>query len=256
MREDMDKVLVESPRSGRGRAAAHQGSRRQYRQRLDRDGESAPQHLGMRRDALDRKHFGEHLSPLYRYLRQQVNRPWNKVYGELCAQLDRRNVIQAHLFQHIDDKVAVDTLWHEGDVWVRRWRELVRVGETRVDLFVHPRTGILLPNRGRALVQQRERAQQQAKAACAQADRRVGLPGMAADCQWHRVDGVWYAVTLAPLDPSPQAASVYDVLLKRLVDGRQRDLLRRQYGCPSRYATAKRQLASAALRAHGLVGGA
>jgi len=47
--------------------------------------------------------------PLYRYLRQQVNRSWAKVYGELCAQLDRRSVVQAHLFQHIEDKVAIET---------------------------------------------------------------------------------------------------------------------------------------------------
>ncbi|MBX3604340.1 MAG: hypothetical protein KF788_03670 [Piscinibacter sp.] len=89
MRDDMSKVLVESPRGGRAWARALAGRRRQRRNRLDRDGEGAPQRAGMRRDPEVCKHFGEHLAPLYRYLRQQVHRPWTKVYGELCAALDR-----------------------------------------------------------------------------------------------------------------------------------------------------------------------
>lgn len=253
MREDMDKVLVESPRRGRAHAAALRGTRRQRRERLDRDGESAPQRLGMRLD--DNKHFGEHLSPLYRYLRQQLNRPWSKVYGELCAQLDRRGVVQAHLFQHLTDKVAVQTQWRDGEVWTYRWRELVPIGESRAEMFVHPRTGILLPNRARQMVQQRQNEHREAEAAQAQEHRRSGLPGMAPETQWQRVDGIWYEVTLAPLDLSAKARPVFDVLLKRLVDVRQRQLLSRQYGCPARYATAKRQLGSAALRSHGLTGG-
>jgi hypothetical protein len=49
VRADMSKVLVESPREGRGRARAHEGQRRRVRQRADRDGESAPQRFGMQR---------------------------------------------------------------------------------------------------------------------------------------------------------------------------------------------------------------
>jgi hypothetical protein len=97
----------------------------------------------MRRDALSRRHFGEHLGPLYRYLRQQVHRPWAKVYGELCAALDRRGVVQARLFQHIDDRVDGETVWQDGEVWVRNWRGLVPLKESRAELFVHLRTGIL-----------------------------------------------------------------------------------------------------------------
>ena len=158
MRADMDKVLVESPRSGRRFAEAVKGQRRRRREQLDPDGEGGPRHQGMRRDGV--KRFGEHLGPLYRYLRAQVNRPWDKVYGELCAQLDRRSVVQQHLFEHLHDRVAVDTVWIDGQVWWRgRWRALTPLRESRVELYVHPRTGLLLLNRGRlAAAQQARRA--------------------------------------------------------------------------------------------------
>jgi hypothetical protein len=255
VRADMSKVLVESPREGRGRARAHEGQRRRLRQRADRDGECAPQRFGMQRDITSHKHFGEHLGPLYRYLRQQVNRPWAKVYGELCANLDRRSVVQAHLFQHIGDKVEVDTVWQDDTVWVRNWRGLVPLKDSRAELFVHPRTGILLPNRARVIEVQRQRKERSEKAAQAHPDRRAGLPGMAADCQWQRIDGLWFEVKLAALDVRDDKTRVYDLVLKRYVSGRDRALLRATHGCAWRYAAAKRQLDRATLREHGLVGG-
>lgn len=255
MRKDMSKVLVESPRSGRAQARALEGSRRQQRNRLDPDGEGAPSRIGIRRDAIARKHFGEHLGPLYRYLRQQVDRPWAKVYGELCSELDRRSVVQAHLFQHIKDKVAIETVWRDGAVWTRTWRGLQPIAESRADLFVHPRAGILLPNRARVIAVQRQRQERAASASRPHPDRRIGLAGVAPDRQWHRIDGIWYEIALGALDASGAGSPVYDVVLKRVVDSRQRELLRARYGQPNLYAVGKRQLGSAALRAHGLHAG-
>ncbi len=153
MRDDMSKVLVESLRMGRGSAHAQIGSRRLERNRLDVDDEGAKARFGMKQNGC--KHFGEHLGPLYRYLRAQVNRPWRKVYGELCTQLNRRNVVQNHLFQHIDDRVAINTVWLDGQVWVRSRRGLEPLNERHEAMLVHPRTGILLVNRHRATVAQR-----------------------------------------------------------------------------------------------------
>lgn len=252
MRDDMSKVLVESPRSGRSWASALDGSRRQRRDRLDRDGESAPQRIGMRRDALSRKHFGEHLGPLFRYLRQQIHRPWAKVYGELCAQLDRRSVVQAHLFQHIRDQVDIETVWHDDQVWVRNWRGLVPLKQSRAELFVHPRTGILLPNRARVIEAQRRRKERQVALAQGHPDRRTGLPGMASNCQWERINGLWYEVGLAALDASDVKKVVYDVVLKRNVSICHRELLHAAHGRSGCYAFAKRQLDRRTLRRHGL----
>jgi hypothetical protein len=257
VRADMSKVLVESPRIGRARARAHEGRRRQLRQRPDRDGECAPQRLGMQRDIrAAHKHFGEHLGPLHRYLRQQVHRPWAKVYGELCAGLDRRSVVQAHLFQHIGDKVDVDTVWQDDAVWVRGWRgRLMPLKDSHAELFVHPRTGILLPNRARVNEVQRQRHERLRKEAQAHPDRRSGLPGMAADTQWHRINGLWFEVKLAEWDASDDKPTVYDVVLQRKVSSRDRQVLRATYGHSGCRAIAKRQLDRATLREHCLAGG-
>src|SRR6185437_7346824 len=85
MRSDMYKVIVERPRSGkRTRPAA-------LRLRNDLDG---PMRLGMRAcyDYLD---LNENLQPLRRYLRAQLGRPWDKVYSEICARIDRRNTVSS-----------------------------------------------------------------------------------------------------------------------------------------------------------------
>ena len=252
MREDMSKVLVESPRVGRGEARAHEGSRRRRRDRLDRHGEGAPQRMGMRRDAVERKHFGEHLGPLYRYLRAQVNRSWSKVYGELCAGLDRRNVVQAHLFQHLDAKVTTDAVWLDDAVWVRTSWGLLPLAESWVELYVHPRTGILLPNRARVIAAHRRREAREAEAQAPHPDRRSALPGMAPDCQWHRIEGIWYEVRLGALDANESGTCIYDVVLRRPVNGTQRRLLHATYGQGGCCGIAKRQLGGPELRRHGL----
>jgi hypothetical protein len=249
MREDIGKVLVEEPRHGRAQARALQGSRRKLRHRLDPDGEGGPVHVGMRRDAIARKHFGEHLGPLYRYLRQQVNRPWDKVYGELCGALDRRNVVQNHLFQHIGDRVALETVLVDGEVRVRGWRGTEPLGQTRYEMYVHPRTGILLVNRAREKAAHQRRLDRMATAREPAADRRVDIPGLAPDRQWHRIDGIWYEVRLQPLSGEELA---YDLVLKRPVSILNRSVLEQRYGHSDRYAAAKRQLDSRTLARHRL----
>jgi len=249
MREDMDKVLVESARSGRAFAPAIAGSRRKKRNAIDADGEGGPQRLSMK---LDRnKHFGEHLGPLYRYLRKQVNRPWSKVYGELCANLDKRNVMQAHLFQHIHDRVEVDTLWHDDEVYVRQWRGVVPLAQSRAPMYVHPRSGILLINRVGEIERRRKKAAQWQERFGPKEERH--LPhGWGSDIQWHRIDGIWYEIALGILDTSQVGPCAYDVIMKRIVDYRSRDLLSARYGAANRYASSKRQIDGRRLRAHGL----
>lgn len=248
MREDMSKVLVEEPRWGRAFARTMKGKRRQNRQRVDADGEGAPVHLGMKRDGGGQKWFGEHLGPLRRYLRQQVNRPWSKVYGELCAALDKRSVVQAHLFQHIRDTVEHETLWQQGEVWCHNWRGLVPIAESRAELFVHPLTGIVLVNRKRQQAQREAKAAKAANAQAPLAERREGQPGIAPGCQWHRVDGQWYEVRLGTLDPCDRKAKAYDLLLRREVGHGHRLELKERYGRGDAYAMHKRQLGHRELR--------
>jgi hypothetical protein len=104
MREDMDKVIVERPRLGGGRGRSG---------RPPRDLEDQPRFLGMRRQAKltgDFKTLNENLAPLRRYLGRQVGRPWNKVYGEISARIDRSNAVQAHVLTHLDQMIH-RTVW-------------------------------------------------------------------------------------------------------------------------------------------------
>lgn len=130
MRSDMHKVIVERPRCGRSRAEpVKTGGPVAVRSAVEEqdDFDSGPK----RAPRFDKdKYFNEHLGPLKRFLNRQVGRPWDKVYAEICAGIDRRSVIGAHVLQHVPDYVELP-----GDG--RRWR---RGG----GLYVNPRTGMLM----------------------------------------------------------------------------------------------------------------
>jgi hypothetical protein len=246
MREDMGQVLVDEPRRGRAYARSVKGSRRLAWNRIDPDGESAPSRLGMKRGSLRSKHSGEHLGPLYRYLRQQANRPWDKVYGELCAGLDRRNVVQDHLFQHIGDRVALETVLVDGEVHARTWGRTQPLAETRYAMYVHPRTKLLLVNRAREKAARRRNEERAARSRRPSESRRVISP----DRQWHRIDGLWFEVALRELVGDEL---VYDTVLKRTVSTLSSAVLCKAYGYSDMYAASKRQLDGRTIARHGLV---
>ena len=104
MREDMYKVIVERPRRGK------EGDALAARLRNDFDG---PMRLGMRA-GYGYRSLNENLAPLRRYLHAQIGRPWNKVFSEICAGIDRRNTVQQHIHQHIRDFIAIDVDVREG----------------------------------------------------------------------------------------------------------------------------------------------
>ena len=141
MRDDMCKVIVERPRRGGGQDGA----------RPFRNSEDRPARIGMRVGYRNRKWLNENLAPLRRWLGRQVHRPWDKVYAELTAGIDRRNTVQDHIYTHLDDYVERNARLVDGEVCVcSRWGRgtWTPVEQTRTALFVHPTTGILLPNRG------------------------------------------------------------------------------------------------------------
>lgn len=253
MREDMDKVIVERPRRGGG----VQGDGRKWRNSRERGS-----HLGMKRGYAYTKGLNENLAPLRRWLHKQVHRPWDKVYAELCSGIDRRSTVQAHIFEHIDQFVVRDAVMRDGEVLVRAswWGRGDRVPlqeASSVELFVHPVTGILLPNRRIAQARQRER------------DARTGQRGKKPEAsfividdltQWHCVNGDWFEITLAPTPPL-KAPGVwekrYDVLRRCFVTtccawGRPAfgvSSNQAMYGRPDVYASTKRQLSRKAVRA-------
>jgi hypothetical protein len=254
MRKDMYKVIVERPRRSKDRPTLAN------RMRKDFDG---PVHLGMR-FGFGRPSLNENLAPLRRYLHAQVGRPWNKVFSEICANIDRRNTVQQHIHQHIDDFIATDIQVCNG--------RLVDLGKSRrfwiddtvyQDLYVDPISGLIRVNKHRRSWRRAAAARRQQEQAEIDARRRV-IDGRTL---LMHLDGAWFRVTLDRLEGHVVEKTVhgrrikevtsetrYDVVLRRhTARGVSADSERKRlYGSEEVYATNKRQLSKQELKAHGL----
>lgn len=261
MRDDMFKVIVERPRLIHGNWLGG-GREPGFRQRMARD--DVPAKVGMRASHDNRKWLNENLTPLRRFLEQQVGRPWDKVHAELLRGIDQRNTVQQHILKHIDNFVhldaraepRIDAKGRQRGIrfMVRDWRGHAQpVEESWRPLFVDPRTGLLRATGASACRARQRRAK---VAAAKQADlavRRVISNTM----ELRRHDHVWYEVTVAPTP----GTRVGDWRYARLTEGERRALphaydclLKREVNCNecATYVTAKRQLGHRELRQHGL----
>lgn len=146
MRKDMSKVIVERPRiKGWG---STKGRLKEY---FD-DWENSPSHESMKfRHRGNRKSLNENLAPLRRFLLKSVGRPWNKVYSEICENINVTNTVQNHIRQHLPDFVALHvTMIGKVPYGPQRFRGGIHpIWEIT---YVHPVTGILCktPKRARA----------------------------------------------------------------------------------------------------------
>jgi hypothetical protein len=268
MRDDMFKVIVERPR--RVNSNAYKGDGRPFRNRED-----GPAMLGMKKGYNDRKWLNENLAPLRRFLEKQINRPWDKIHGEIRAAIDARSTVKQHILQHLDNFVAIQTRWKAdgkgGHVMVREssWSgRYVTLEESRMELFVHPLTGILLRNRrytswDARRKQKRLDVEQEKDAVRRKISDRVQL---------HRIDDIWYEVTLDVLPPARTVINeVNGVVTKKLVRDERWDVVRKawvateakprvaepggsqdRYGCATLYAAKKRQLTSKEIQTYRL----
>jgi hypothetical protein len=240
MREDMYKVIVERPRRGGG----VQGDGRNWRNSRDRGS-----HLGMKRGYVYGKSLNENLAPLKRWLHKQAHRPWDAVYSELSQGIDRRNTVQAHIYQHLDQFVERHARMVDGVVMVRKgwglggaWAPVRE--QPWIELFVHPVTGILLPNRGLREARQRLRASWgQRRGTQPYAEYHV----IDDTTQWHRDGDCWFEITLAVL---PAEGLRHDALRRCMVGIQHADQSPApgvpgnlaMYGKRNVHAAAKRQL--------------
>jgi hypothetical protein len=102
----MAKVIVERPRHG---SRMRGGPKKGYGRRLRRlPLEELPQREGIKRPYSPTKHLNEHLGPLGRYIEAQVGRPWNQVFSEICAFINRNSAVQDHVRDHVFDFVTTD----------------------------------------------------------------------------------------------------------------------------------------------------
>jgi len=249
MRGDMPKVIVERPRAGRGKLR---------RVKTVRDDDAALSKVGMKRDALLRggyKTLNENLAPLKRYLEAQVDRPWNKVWSEICANLKPSNTVQQHVRDHIVDFVAIKTSFKDGEVWVhQRWAP-VRLKDSYTRLFVDPKSGLLRRNKHWRSWQTKRREKREAEAKAREQRMRV----VSAKVQLQLIGDCWWEVKLAKVPTTVQPVKtalgtrqtrfelpVDDAVLHEAGNYHSRlDL----YGRPGVYAVSKRQLSKKEIRA-------
>jgi hypothetical protein len=240
MRADMAKVIVERPRVKGWAWNKPKG----YQRRLRRYGDDGPP----TREGIKAcwqggsKYLNEHLGPLRRYLDSQVGRPWDKVFSEICANIDRNSAVQDHVRDHVEDYVTTHVILIDG---VPCNGEGGRIYGTPLHEFryrpwyVCPRTGLLR----RVKVAGRKR-----KSRPKQESPPAFIP-VSDTLQCRFLDGAWHLVTLRPL-PGPHqygCCRAVDVLLKRPVVEITARQARRHYGAEV-YAVTTRRLARKELR--------
>ena len=220
----------------------------------------------MRRWALlgPSKSLNENLAPLRRYLDTQVNRPWDKVWSDISANLSAASTGQQHVRDHIADFVAITTFMRDGAVWAHgRYRRIEPLASSHYRLYVDPRTGLLRRNKHYQNWRQKARAEQ----AEAARDRAARMREIAPDMQLHLLDdGAWWEVKLAPLPRRPErrtdprngiardnavvdGLAYVDIVLRPGLSQLPPTELYGRYGV---YAAAKRQLSRREVAALGL----
>ncbi len=213
---------------------------------------------GLRRRHASRKWLNENLRPLERYLAANVGRPWDKVYAEICAGIDRRNTVQQHIHQHLKDFVAIAVVDIDGVLCAAdEWRGPQPLeGYWRPRFYVDPKSGLLRVNRWREKARREYRRSTTQSPHAASESRRC----LDAKRQLHRIAGIWFHVELAPVaEAANTQAKPFDVLRQRepsqcpdWQDKKGVASNQTLFGRHDVYACRKRQLNARELRLYGL----
>ena len=241
MRADMAKVIVERPRKKGHAWNKPKGSQRRLR-RYGEDG--PPQREGIRACWQSHTKFlNEHLGPLRRYLDKQVGRPWDQVYSEICAHIDRSSAVQDHVRDHVDGYVSTHVLLIDGVPCDGEggWTYGRPLHEMRYrPWYVCPRTGRL----------RRVKVTSRKQPFCPKEASPPSYIPVSATLQCRFLQEAWYLVTLKPLPTSyshREPCTAVDVLLNKPVAQLTPLDARRNYGAEV-YAVFKRRLARKELR--------
>lgn len=119
MRDDMKHVLIDRPRwQSKGKLAKRPLRRKFNDPRGFEDASSRGSAGSVRQYGWQAKEFSDHIAPLFRYVRSQVGRPWDKVYSEVCEHLKATSVTQRHVLEHLRSMVELNPVMggHNGKV--------------------------------------------------------------------------------------------------------------------------------------------
>jgi hypothetical protein len=177
--------------------------------------------------------LNEHLGPLRRYLDSQVGRPWNKVFSEICAHIDRDSAVQDHVRDHVAEYVETHVVEIDGVLCSADGSSYGRpLGQWRwAEWFVCPRSGIL------KRIKKRSRPTP-SRPAPPDVPRYIRVSD---SLQCHLIDGAWHLVSLEPIPLDRKGKTVRDVLLNRSIAEIDPTTARKNYGGYV-FATAKRRL--------------
>ena len=208
MRSDMKKVVVERPRRGSRQRNNKFGARLRYIPDHDYEDEPKKPRGFESYRAGSKKWFTDVLGPLWGFLGKNVGRPWDKVYSELCANLDKRKVTGKHIFDHVDDMVQTNCfIGEDGRVWANSWGSEQPVN----GMYVHPRTGLLCetPNVSK---RQRQRKREKGETSFLYLTDTFG---------YRKFEGIWYRVKLQRMSINwenyHRTPTIWDIFRKRWI---------------------------------------
>lgn len=236
----MHKVVVERPRWNPGPG--------KNGRRANLPDELLPKFEGMRRPYPMRKGLTDLLGPLRRWLRAQVGRPWDDVYGEACAVIKPDSVIRAHIKTHLLEFVHRHTFVKEGEVWcfTGRWRfeelPLTVAASRGAPFYIHPLTRLLCETQ----MQPRRRWRDE-KAT----QRKLTQRWLNETTLLRRLNGCWFGCRMEKFPQSYASGDRpwrFDVAEKKMISRSETD---NPYGGHI-YCIAKRQLSWRELRQFGI----
>jgi hypothetical protein len=207
MREDMSKVVIERPRWGHSLPSSKTRLRiRHYDP--EKDYEDLPKRVSgscskyIRAEIL--KGFSDFLSPLRRFLRANVGRPWDKVYSEMKESLDDRKVTGRHVFEHVDMDVEMHPLiGDDGKLY-----KMAQNGRLHpiYEFYVDPRTGLLCWSDEKPPWRRRGKSVQE-----------VDYIRLSANTCHVKINGVWYFVEYRGFEESVSGDRAEQAALPRII---------------------------------------
>jgi hypothetical protein len=195
MREDMSKVVIERPRSGHS-LPGYKTRLRIRRYDPEKDYEDTPKRVSGSRSkyvrAGETKYFSDFLSPLRRFLRTNVGRPWDKVYSEMRENLDDRKVTGRHVFEHVEMEVETHALiGGDGEVYILGYKGCL---QPIYGFYVDPRTRLLCWSDSRPPWKQHGKSKSVAQ--------EINHVRLSANTCYVKMNGVWYFIEYRVFDES------------------------------------------------------
>lgn len=180
MRPDMAQVIIERPRKGGGIAKGRF---------KNTSFEDLPQNESMKRPHIGcEKELNENLKPLERFLMKNSNRPWDKVYSEICENIRLTNTVQRHVLEHLNWMIEKKTfIGKDGKIWYYANfsdNNEHPISECFSKFYICPKTKLLRFNKEKRVKKYRA------------ADRKPDLcrHKVTLKEQYAKLGGIWYAV--------------------------------------------------------------